>query len=91
MNKNISTLLTTAIVTGMLAGQAANAETEEGNKSATGTEVSGAKEGCNAKNSGKGMKKKGTKKKGDKSACSGPNGCAAAKSKADTPETPKGE
>lgn len=93
MNKNISALLITAIMTGMLAGQVANAEAEEGNKSANGTEVSGAKEGCNAKNSCKGTKKKGAKKKkGDKSACSGPNGCAAAKPQADTPEAaPKGE
>lgn len=88
MNKTLSTLLTSAILTGLMAAHTANAE--ETKAPAQGDQVSAEKNACKGhdKNSCKGnaeMKKK--KKKGDKNSCK--NGCGEAKKDETKKEEPK--
>lgn len=82
MNTKLSALLTTAIVTGLLATQAAKADDTGAQK--TGDQMAAEKNGCKGqkatdKNTCKGTKDKMTKKKSDKNSCK--NGCGEAKEK----------
>lgn len=91
MNNKLSALLTTAIVTGLLATQVAKAEDATAQKS--GDQINAEKNSCKGmktddKNSCKGMKDKKKKKKSDKNSCK--NGCGEAKDKkGDTKEESK--
>lgn len=84
MNNKLSALLTTAIVTGLLATQVAKAEEATTNKT-SGDQMAAEKNSCKGmkaddKNSCKGMKKDAKKKKKmDKNSCK--NGCGEAKDK----------
>lgn len=82
MNKTASTLLTAAIVTGLLSAQAVKAET---NPTATADQPTAEKNSCKGKkaekNSCKGAKEE--KKKKDKNSCKGKNGCGQKDEKAE--------
>lgn len=81
MNNKLSTLLTTAIVTGFLAGQVAKAEDAAAQNS--GDKVTAEKNTCKGeKNSCKGHTDSKKKKKSDKNSCK--NGCGEAKDKEST-------
>lgn len=85
MNNKLSALLTTAIVSGLIAAQAAKAE--DSSTKASGDQMAAEKNNCKSmksddKNSCQGMKKDTKKKKKtDKNSCK--NGCGEAKDKKD--------
>lgn len=89
MNKKLSALLTTAIVTGLLASQTVRAEDTATQKA--GDQPAVEKNKCKGhadkedKNSCKGQKAKKKKKKGEKNSCK--NGCGESKDKKDSKET----
>ncbi len=99
MTKKLSALLTTAMVTGLIASHSAKAEETTTAPKADGDQMAGDKHGCDGKkaddkHSCKGMKgvKKG--KKGEKHSCK--NGCGEGKksdkkddAKVETKEEPK--
>lgn len=82
MNKTLSTLLTSAILTGLMAAQTSHAE-DKNQVSSTGDQMTAEKNGCKGQNSADKNSCKGTadmkkkKKKGDKNSCK--NGCGEAK------------
>lgn len=82
MNNKLSTLLSTAILTGLLATQVAGADDKTSQKS--GDQMAAEKNTCKGqapadKNSCKGSKKEMKKKKVDKNSCK--NGCGEEKAK----------
>lgn len=85
MNKTFSALLTSAIMTGLIAAQTAKAEESTTQKPA-GDQMSAEKNGCKGqkaddKNSCKGHADMKKKKKVDKNSCK--NGCGESKEKKD--------